>query len=171
MTISERHATTVFHRFNFTILDVNNLSNPTPVVYSPDDLFPFYEIIFAIDESQPNWFATTQMLFLTSVTSYLRYDADTESATGSVNRVSRLQEFMAVPMVVFNDVIYGVGLPPDMGKTASLAIPSYRVNKLLTTLISVDYRAVYALLIYGGRICCIDMVFPRLVCVMVDANS
>jgi hypothetical protein len=171
MTISERRATTIFHRFNFTILDVVNVSNPTPVVYGPDDLFPFYEIIFAIDESQPNWFATTQMLFLTSLTSYLRYDADTESATGSVNRVSRLQEFMAVPMAVFNDVIYGVGLPPDMGKTASLAIPSYRVNKLLTTLIIVDYRSVYAVLIYGGRICCLDMVFSRLVCVMVGANS
>jgi hypothetical protein len=34
---------------------------------------------------------------------------------------------MAVPMAVFNDVIYGVGLPPNMGTTATLAIPSYRV--------------------------------------------
>lgn len=127
LTVTERRATTIFHRFNFTILDVINLSAPTPVVYTPDDFFPFYEIIFAIDETQPNWFATTQMLFLTSLTSFLRYDSDTETATGSVNRVDTLQEFMAVPMAVFNDVIYGVGLPPNMGTTATLAVPSYRV--------------------------------------------
>jgi hypothetical protein len=171
MTISERRATTIFHRFNFTILDVVKMSDPTSVIYSPDDFFPLYEIIFAIDESQPNWFATTQMLFLTSLTSYLRYDSDTESATGSVNRVSRLQQFMAVPMAVFNDVIYGVGLPPDMGTSASLAIPSYRVRPCLTKLNVVNYRSVYALLLHGGRVRCLDMVFPRLVRVVVDANS
>jgi hypothetical protein len=171
MTISERRATTIFNRFNFTILDVVKMSDPTPVVYSPDDFFPFYEIIFAIDESQPNWFATTQMLFLTSLTSYLRYDADTESATGSVNRVSRLQQFMAVPMAVFNDVIYGVGLPADMGNTASLAIPSYRVNTCLTKLMLANYRSVYTVLVHGGRIRCLDLVLSRLVCVVVDTNS
>jgi hypothetical protein len=127
MTVSERRATTIFDRFNFTILDIVDMSAPNPVLYTPEDLFPFYEIIFAIDETQPNWFATTQMLFLTSLTSFLRYDSDTETATGSIDQISRLQEFMAVPMAVFNDVIYGVGLPPNMGTTVTLAIPSYRV--------------------------------------------
>lgn len=127
MTVSERRATTIFDRFNFTILNIVDMSAPNPVLYTPEDLFPFYEIIFAIDETQPNWFATTQMLFLTSLTSFLRYDSDTETATGSIDQISRLQEFMAVPMAVFNDVIYGVGLPPNMGTTVTLAIPSYRV--------------------------------------------
>src|SRR5947207_11936288 len=49
MTISSRRASTVYSRSNFTIIDVINLSDPSPVDYSPEDFFSFYEVIFNID--------------------------------------------------------------------------------------------------------------------------
>ena len=105
MKVSMRRASTVFHCFNFTIIVVLNLSEPTLADYSPNDFFRFYEVLFAVDQSQNNWFATTQYLFLTSVASYLRNDVDTQIATGSDDRLSKLQEFLAVPIVLFNNVV------------------------------------------------------------------
>ena len=96
MTISERRASAVFNRFNFTITDVINLSDPVPTNYTGDDFFVFYEIIFAVDESNTDSFKSTQYLFLTSVASYLRDEVDTQLETGTDDRLSRLQEFLAV---------------------------------------------------------------------------
>ena len=45
MAISLRRASTVFHRFNFTIMDITDLSEPTPIVYDPEVFFSFYNII------------------------------------------------------------------------------------------------------------------------------
>jgi len=123
-----QRASTVFHRFNFSIIDVINLSEPTPTNYSPDDFFQFYKVLFAVDQNEPNWFATTQYLFLTSIASYLRDDVDTQVATGSDDRISKLQDFLATPIVLFNNVVYEGGPTPDMGESATLAVPSYRVN-------------------------------------------
>jgi len=130
MTISERRASAVFNRFNFTITDVIDLSDPTPTDYAADDFFVFYEIIFAVNESNINSFQSTQYLFLTSVASYLRDEVDTQLETGTDDRLSRLQEFLAVPVVLFNNINYG-GPTFNMGKSVTLATPSYRVPPML----------------------------------------
>jgi len=128
MAISLRRASTVFHRFNFTIMDITDLSEPTPIVYDPEVFFSFYNIIFGVDDNKPGWFTSTEYLFLTSMTSYLRDNVDTQNSTGSDDRLSKLQEFLAAPIVVFNNVVYdGPTDQYNMGKSITLAVPSYRV--------------------------------------------
>jgi hypothetical protein len=126
MTISERRASTVFNRFNATIIDIIDLSDPTPTSYGPNDFFPFYDIIFSINQSQPDWMFSTQYLFLTSLASYLRDNVDVQLSTGNDDRLSRLQEFLSVPIVVFNNVVYK-GPTVNMGQSATLVSTSYRV--------------------------------------------
>lgn len=122
MTISQRRATTVFDRSNFTITELISLSDPTPTNYTPEDFFHFYKIIFAVDENQTNYTATIQFLFLFTVASFL-----VQQATESAADLLRLQQFLATPILVFNNVEYG-GPTLDMGKSVSLSIPSYRVT-------------------------------------------
>ena len=52
MTISKRRASTVYSRSNFGILDVTDLSDPSPVIYTPDDFFGFYDIILTVNLNQ-----------------------------------------------------------------------------------------------------------------------
>ena len=127
MTISERRASTVFNRFNFTIMDVIDLSTPVPIDYTPDDFFLFYEVIFAANESRADFLETIQYQFLTSVASFLRNNISTETETGADDRLSRLQELLSVPIVVFNNVVYG-GPTSNMGKSVTLSVPSYQVS-------------------------------------------
>jgi hypothetical protein len=126
MTISQRRATTVFNRFNFTITDVINLSDPTPTIYDINDFFIFYEIIFAVNETTPQWWQSTQYMFLLGIVSFLGNNVPTENGTGSDDRLSRLQEFLVTPTFLFNNVVFR-GPLEGLGTSASLAIPSYRV--------------------------------------------
>jgi len=122
-----RRATTVFNRFNFTIMATKDFSTPVPINYTPQDFFVFYDIIFALNQSQPNWYLTTEYMLLIAITSYLGADLDTQRATGSNDRLLKLQEFLAVPIFLFNNVAFGGGGPtPDMGTSVTLAIPSYK---------------------------------------------
>jgi hypothetical protein len=132
MTISERRASTVFNRFNFTIMDVIDVSDATPTDYEPEDFFLFYEIIFQVNETEPNAYSTVQYLFLTSVVSFLRDEYDAQEGNGGGSRLARLQEFLTVPIVVFNNVVYPGGpIPDNMGKTVTMATSSYRVCPIL----------------------------------------
>jgi hypothetical protein len=122
-----RRATTVFNRFNFTIMAIKDLSTPVPTHYNPQDFFVFYDTMFALNQSQPNWYLTTEYMLLIAITSYLGADLDTQRATGSDDRLFKLKEFLAVPIFLFNNVAFGGGGPtPDMGKSVTLAIPSYK---------------------------------------------
>ena len=125
LTIWGRRASTVFDRFNFTIIDIIDFSDPTPVEYTPDDLFLFYNIIFAVNQTQENWWLSTQYLFLLGVTSSLT-TWPAENGTGSHDQLSRLQEFLATPIFLFNNVQYG-GPITGLGTSASLVTQSYRV--------------------------------------------
>lgn len=126
MVISQRCASTVFDRFNFTIIDIIDFTDPIPTVYTAEDFFTFYEVLLNFDESQPNWGASVQYMFLLGINSYLGSDTSTENGTGSDEQLSRLQEFLAAPIFLFNNVNYG-GPTPGLNGTASLAVPSYRV--------------------------------------------
>jgi len=127
MATSARRASAVFDRYNVTIMDVLDLSEPTIVELEPADYFLFYEIIFALNQNQPNWGSSIQYMFLTSVASSLQTKANESIATGGDDRLLRLQEFLAVPIALYNNAVYG-GPTEDMGKSMSLAIPGYMVR-------------------------------------------
>jgi hypothetical protein len=126
VTISARRASTVFDRFNFTITDIINFSDPTPTKYTAADFFTFYDIVFAVNQSQTNWPQSAQYLFLLGISTYLGDPTPTQNGTGSADRQTRLQEFIATPIFLFNNALYG-GVVSDMGRSVTLAIPSYRV--------------------------------------------
>lgn len=65
-------------------------------------------------------------MFLLGIVSYLGDNVGVQNGTGSEDRLSRLQEFLATPIFLFNNVAFG-GPLPGLGKSAALAIPSYRV--------------------------------------------
>jgi hypothetical protein len=127
MTVTSRRASTVFDRFNATIIDIINFSDPTPTNYTAEDFFSLYNIVFAINQTEIWWPATTQYIFLLAIQSYLGDTTPTQNGTGADDRLVRLQDFLATTIFVFNDGVYG-GPTPDMGKTATLATPSYRVT-------------------------------------------
>lgn len=125
MTISKRRASTVFSRSNFTIMDVTNLSDPSPVNYTADDFFSFYEVLFKLASNHPD-ITSTQFTFLLSISGYLLTNQGEQIDDGVGIRQLRLQEFLACPLVIFNNA-YIQQLMPDMGNSLSLAIPAYRV--------------------------------------------
>lgn len=129
MTINKRRASTVFDRFNLTITDIIEFSDPTPTVYEPRDFFTFYEIVYNVNQTLANWGSSIEYMFLLGTVSFLENNVDTLNGTGSDDRVAKLQEFLAVPIFLFNNIVYG-GPTPDMGSSVTLAVPSYRVLPL-----------------------------------------
>ena len=129
MTVSKRYASTVFDRTNQTIIDVINMSPPQPVTYTPQDFFAFYEYIFKVDLNSTDFSTSTPYSFLLTIVSYLQNSGETnelEPLGGFPQK--RLQEFLATPIVIYNEAWLGNTVSdPDMGKTLSLAIPSYAV--------------------------------------------
>lgn len=129
MTILKRYASTVFDRSNHTIVDVIEMSSPTPVTYTAQDFFAFYEYIFKVDLNSTDFPTSTPYSFLLTITSYLQNSGENnklEPLGGSPQR--RLQEFLAAPVIIYNDAWLGSTVSdPDMGKTLSLAIASYSV--------------------------------------------
>lgn len=126
MTIFERRASTVYDRFNFTIQDVSNVSNPSLVEYQPDDFFGFYDAIFAIG-NETDFGLTTQYGFLLILSSFLLFDQDDQIEYGGGNRALRLEEFLATPIAIFNNAWFA--LPADdMGNSLSMVVPGFRVS-------------------------------------------
>ena len=129
MTVTQRRATTIYSRSDFTIIDVIDLSDPSPVDYTPEEFFAFYEIIFNVDVNQTNWEFSTQFSFLESVASLLT-DVDETIQSGGGNIQLRLQGFLACPLAVFNSAVLGPvnsELIGQMGKSLAFTSPSYRV--------------------------------------------
>lgn len=129
MTVFKRHGSTIFNRSNLTLIDVIDFSEPIQVTYDPQDLFAFYEFVFAIDLNSTDFFLSTPYSFLLTISSYLQ-------GSGSKGQIQplggspqiRLQEFLATPTVIYNDAWLGLTVSdPDMGKSLALAIASYRV--------------------------------------------
>lgn len=130
MTISQRYASTVFDRSNHSIIDVIEMSPPKAVTYAPQDFFAFYESILKVDLNSTDFPTSTPYSFLLTITTYLQNSGEKnqlEPLGGSPQL--RLQEFLAAPIVIYNDAWLGSTVSdPDMGKTLSLAVASYSVN-------------------------------------------
>lgn len=135
ITITKRRATTVFDRYNYTILDTLNLAGDwEPTNYGPDDYFPIFNDVFAVDISEPGWNISTQLDFLTHTWSYFINRINTSLVTGADEGLVKVRSLFAVPILEFNNVVYGGPLPDDLGKSISLATVSYRVFKLVSDL-------------------------------------
>jgi hypothetical protein len=129
MTIIQRRASTVFNRYNYTILDVLEPSatwNYTD--YGPEDFFPIFNDTFAVNLSNPNWVSSTQYAFLNYVWTYLSGRINSTATTGADEGLSKLRSLFAVPIIEFNNVVYGGPVPDDLGKSFGLARISYRVR-------------------------------------------
>jgi hypothetical protein len=133
VAISQRRATTVYDRQNSSIIDILDFTAPQPMNYTADDFFQLYDSVFAVPLLQ-QWNISTQYFFLLSISEFLSDQAGTENGTGNEDQLSRLQDFLATPVFLFNNVVYSQngGPTPDMGTQAALATPSYRVISLPT---------------------------------------
>jgi len=128
MTVMKRYGSTIFDRSNLTLLDVKDLTDPLPIIYEPSDLFNVYQKIFTVNLNSPGWDTSTPFSLLLSVSTFLLTSASQQiQSLGSLREI-RLQEFLATPIVIYNDAWLGRAVSDsDMGKSLALAIPSYRV--------------------------------------------
>jgi len=168
MTISKRRASTVFSRSNFSIIDVFDLSDPSPVDYTAEDFFAFYEIIFKLASSHPD-LTLTPFTFLLSIVGYLLMNQG-EPIGDAINvQLLRLQESLACPLVIFNNA-YLKDLMLDTGTSLSLAVPSYRVQHLFTFCFdrayAVDNTTLYSLHLCNRWVVLFGMVFDYLIGVL-----
>jgi hypothetical protein len=133
MTIVKRHGSTIFDRLNLTVLDVTDLSDPTSVIYKPDDFFGVYQAVFNIDVNETNIQFSTPYLLLLTISGFLQTIGDKNIASmGGVAGNSRLMAFLATPMVIYNDAWLGRTVSnSDMGTSLSLATASYRVYSFI----------------------------------------
>jgi hypothetical protein len=127
MTISQRRASTVYNRFNYTIEDITDLSDPTPMDYTPDDFFTFYPEILAVNQSQTNWSSSVKYRFLLMISAFLQSYQDNQIESGANPRLLKLYAFLATPIAIFNDA-WSSRQTPDMGNTIAVADSSYRVS-------------------------------------------
>jgi len=131
LTISERRATTVFDRSNLTIIDIHNISDPTPTNYTADDFFAFYDILFAVNETEPFYNVTTQYSLVTILWAIVNANGQNRFDIGNVTPVSSLQQLLATIPLVFNSMLwqFSESFPSNLnlGKSIALAIPTYRV--------------------------------------------
>jgi hypothetical protein len=168
MTITERRASTVFNRSNYTIMDIIKISDASPTNYTVNDFFLLYEIIFAFNASKEDASLTTQYLFLEAIVQNLQNGLKANDLTTGA-RLLQLQAFLAAPLVVFNNIVWG-GPTPNMGNSAALAVPSYRVYPVVSDhLQSVDHRPLHTLFVYSRRIYIFGLVhYNSMLC---DAGS
>ena len=129
MTISERRATTVFDRFNLTILDILDISDPTPTNYTTNDFFAFYDILFAVNETDPFYNVTAQFSIVTILLSVINGNGVNWFDIGDVGGVSILRQVLATIPLVFNSAFWQFSIPSNlnMGKSIGFAVPRYRV--------------------------------------------
>lgn len=132
MIISKRFASTVFDRSNFSIMDVVGMSDPVPVRYKADDLFLFYDLVFKIQKTSKEFITSTPFSFLLTMSSHLQKPTDTRIQSFGGSQRSQIQEFLATPIIVYNDGWFGKNTtdPNTKNKTLALASRSYRVNPI-----------------------------------------
>lgn len=130
MTISSRRASSIYNRFNYTIADVINFSDPSPANYTPNDFFGFYEAIFNIPENQTGFSMSTQYRFLLTISTFLQSTEDNQIVSGVGARQAKFEAFLSTPIAIFNDAWQGQQVAEGMGTNIALAEQSYRVPSL-----------------------------------------
>lgn len=125
VTITRRRATTIFDRFNSSIIDVIYLDAAGESTdYSSDDFYPVFNILFTIPSGTTDVTTTLAYQFLGWVTTNLQY------FTTDAFKNQILQQLITLPvsMVTNQNQLLGAGpLPPDMGTSGILAKSTLRV--------------------------------------------
>jgi hypothetical protein len=168
LTISERRATTVFDRSNLTIIDILSISDPSSTNYTTDDFFTFYDILFAVNETEPFYNLTVQYSLVSILWAVINANSDGQNwfDIGDVTPVSDLQQVLATIPLVFNSMFWqfpaNFTVDLNLGKSIALAIPSYRVapGPPLFCLPLVNHRTIFPLHLYSRRAAISGMV-PR----------
>ena len=129
ITITKRRATTVFNRYDYTILDVNLLDTWERINYTRDDFQPIFDAVFTVPIEDQGWNISTQCDFLIRTWKYFSGRINSTESQGADEGLSKLRSLFTAPLLVFNNVNYQNGgpIPDDLGKNISLANVSYRV--------------------------------------------
>ena len=125
----KRRASTVFDRRNWTIIDVIDMDEHGELTnYGPDDFFPIFHAVFTV-VIEPGWNKSTQCSFLLQTWNYFTDRINPTVNAGADEAFAKLRSLFAVPVLQFNNVVYGVQpLPDDLGKRISLAKVGYKVQ-------------------------------------------
>lgn len=136
MKITKRYATTLFGRFNLSIISVTNFSDPYPVQYTPNDFFVLYDAIFGLNFSVPGSDRNNNHIWLTDLVATGVVEGSEDPLTGTDLLALAWQSVIAGTLLYFNDGEYGNSsdlfdnIPEGLintGASAALAIPVYRV--------------------------------------------
>jgi hypothetical protein len=104
-----------------------------PTNYTTDDFFTFYDILFAVNETERFYNLTVQYSLVSILWAIINPNSDGQNwfDIGDVTPVSDLQQVLATIPLVFNSMFWQ--FPPNftvdlkLGKSIALAIPRYRV--------------------------------------------
>jgi hypothetical protein len=129
LSITEYTATTVYDRTNFTILDVTEMSNPTPVSYSPGDFFAVFDHALAVSLLDGTNAIDVQFLFyLTPLLEWAQ-----KNAINDYRQLELLRQFMTVPLLVYTNQFMNA---PD---SKQLPVPLENQNRS-AALVTVGYQ-------------------------------
>jgi len=127
MSVYMRRASAVYDRYNYTVIDVLDMTEPVPANYTAEDFFGFFDVIFGIPFNTTGWSLSTQYRLLLHISSFVQENQDNQIVSGEGVRRAKLQSFLATPMAAFNDAWQEQNITEGMGKTIALAGQSYRV--------------------------------------------
>jgi hypothetical protein len=163
MTVLSRRATTAFNRRNGTITDIISWSDPSPTNYTVDNFFSIYKIMFALDSNSTVPIQTTVNYdFLYIIGSYL--SSPSVSQIDEDSTISKVQQFLATSVILFTPINWPGATPAtpltDMGTQAALGTQNVRVTQLQESYsdVLVGDCTVYAVWVYGWRVCLVGMV-------------
>ena len=129
INITMRRATTAFDRHNYTILEVMHFSEEWEATnYSSKDFFAIFDAVFSVDIFQPGWNTSSKFDFLVTCWSYLTERIERDEEAGVIEGMSKLRSLFTVPVLEFNNAVFGDPYPDDLGKSISLATVTYRVR-------------------------------------------
>jgi hypothetical protein len=128
VTVTQRISTPVYDRHNLTILTTLNISDPSATNYTPSDFFQVFDAALSLDTDSPS-IDSIVFQFLLHITSILQ-----GSEAYNFEALLFLRQFMAVPIMVYNDIFMGEwvydngSVLNNLDRNAAFAIPTYRVH-------------------------------------------
>ena len=135
VTITQRLATTVYDRTNLTIIDIFELSTPTPTSYAPSDFFPIFGLALDFDTRALDNIHYTAFQYLEYLTTFVQEQLALSRNAGFEGTLA-LRQLMATPVLVFNNQFIEQNtdhsLPSEnLNRTATLVVPGYQVRDIL----------------------------------------
>jgi hypothetical protein len=148
----------VYNRFNLSITDIIELSDPTPILYAPEDFFPFYDLLFDVDQTALGYETSVQFSFLRSIAVDMIESSSNNTFEAGLPS-TKLKQLLATPLLVFNNVMWPSSGPSDLGNSVAFAVPSYSVSPTyIYNLTAVNNRSIFPVHVHGGWTPYVDLV-------------